>query len=356
MRVFTKKILAAVTGVLTFVAMTPTVLADNPPARVVTPPVPIEGITDDGSYHDLVHPGTAEGGFMQYSLDGVTWFATLPGANTVGVYTVYYRAAGDANHSISEVGTVKARVNRPDGAAFAEWIYWNALGRHADDAVKTDFNASLNAGGNPADFVRTVFASGEFQNRGLSNEAFVDLVYATLGRRTADSAGRNTWLTALANGTSRMSMVEEFINSYEFADTCLLYGLSRGGNDQPNVTVDSATKVRSFVGRLYRLCLGRTPDYSGQNYWSSQLQNHAISGTNCAYGFFFSAEFQNANLSNEAYIQRLYQTFLGRDPEPAGYNYWLTRMADGASRTEVFYGFSGSAEFAGICAYAGINP
>ena len=354
MREFTKKILAAVTGVLTFVAMTPTVLADNPPARVVTPPVPIEGITDDGSYHDLVHPGTAEGGFMQYSLDGVTWFATLPGANTVGVYTVYYRAAGDANHSISEVGTVTARVNRPDGAAFAEWIYWNALGRHADDAVKTDFNASLNAGGNPADFVRTVFASGEFQNRGLSNEAFVDLVYATLGRRTADSAGRNTWLTALANGTSRMSMVEEFINSYEFADTCLLYGLSRGGNDQPNVTVDSASKVRSFVGRLYRLCLGRTPDYSGQSYWSSQLQNHAISGTNCAYGFFFSSEFLNAHYSNTEYVTRLYKVLLGRDPDAQGLANWVDALNRGVSRQDVFYGFAHSAEFTRICSEYGI--
>ena len=122
------------------------------------------------------------------------------------------------------------------------------------------------------------------------------------------------------------------------------------------IRVNDATLVRNFATRLYSVALTRTPDPQGLDYWTARLANREVTGTQAAYGFFFSSEFQNAHLSNEQYIQRLYQTFLGRDPEPAGYNYWLTRMADGASRTEVFYGFSGSAEFAGICAYAGINP
>ena len=133
---------------------------------------------------------------------------------------------------------------------------------------------------------------------------------------------------------------------------CKIYGVNYSGT----IRVNDATLVRNFASRLYSVALSRTPDQAGLDYWTARLSNREITGTQAAYGFFFSAEFQNANLSNEAYIQRLYQTFLGRDPEPAGYNYWLTRMADGASRTEVFYGFSGSAEFAGICAYAGINP
>lgn len=129
-----------------------------------------------------------------------------------------------------------------------------------------------------------------------------------------------------------------------------------GVNYSGTIRVNDGSLVRNFASRLYSVALTRTPDPSGLDYWTARLSNREITGTQAAYGFFFSAEFQNANLSNEAYIQRLYQTFLGRDPEPSGYNYWLTRMADGASRTEVFYGFSGSAEFAGICAYAGIDP
>ena len=131
-----------------------------------------------------------------------------------------------------------------------------------------------------------------------------------------------------------------------------LNGISYSGT----VRVNDTTLVRDFATRLYSVALGRTPDQAGLDYWTGRLANRQVTGTQAAYGFFFSDEFINSNLTNEAYIQRLYQTFLGRDPEPAGYNYWLTRMADGATRREVFYGFSGSAEFAGICAYAGITP
>ena len=354
MKALTKKFIATITGIITVFSLATTVLADNPPATVVAPPVPVQNLRDDGTWHELVTPGTASGGFMQYSIDGVTWFTTLPAATSFGTYTVYYRAAGDANHSMSTVGSVTVIIAHYDAAAFAEHIYISALGRHASDAEKNAFAAAMNAGGNPADLVRSVFSSGEFQNRNLNNNDFINTVYATLCRRTPDPSGRTTWTNALNGGLARMSMVESVIGSYEFADTCLLYGLSRGGNDQPNVTVDSASKVRSFVGRLYRLCLGRTPDYSGQNYWSSQLQNHAISGTNCAYGFFFSSEFLNAHYSNTEYVTRLYKVLLGRDPDAQGLANWVDALNRGVSRQDVFYGFAHSAEFTRICSEYGI--
>ncbi|MBQ7274611.1 MAG: DUF4214 domain-containing protein [Clostridiales bacterium] len=123
-----------------------------------------------------------------------------------------------------------------------------------------------------------------------------------------------------------------------------------------NVRINDGSLVRNFASRLYSVALNRTPDSVGLDYWTNRLASRQISGTQAAYGFFFSQEFLNTNMSNEEYVTRLYRTFLDRDPEAQGYNYWLTRLADGASRRDVFYGFSGSAEFAGICAYAGINP
>jgi len=122
------------------------------------------------------------------------------------------------------------------------------------------------------------------------------------------------------------------------------------------VRVNDGTLVRNFASRLYSVALNRAPDSVGLDYWTNRLASRQITGTQAAYGFFFSQEFLNTNMSNEEYVIRLYRTFLDRDPEAQGYNYWLTRLADGASRRDVFYGFSGSAEFAGICAYAGINP
>ena len=133
---------------------------------------------------------------------------------------------------------------------------------------------------------------------------------------------------------------------------CKVNGVTYSGS----IRVNNGSLVREFASRLYTVALSRTPDQTGLDYWTNRLANREITGTQAAYGFFFSDEFARSNVSNQEYVVRLYRTFLGRDPDAAGFNYWLTYMADGATRREVFYGFSGSAEFAGICAYAGINP
>lgn len=123
-----------------------------------------------------------------------------------------------------------------------------------------------------------------------------------------------------------------------------------------NIRVIDASLISNFATRLYSVALNRTPDPVGLAYWTGRLANREITGTQAAYGFFFSNEFFNSNLSNDEYITRLYRTFLGREPEPQGFAYWQGRLASGATRLDVFYGFSNSVEFAGICAYAGINP
>ena len=87
MKALTKKFIATITGIITVFSLATTVLADNPPATVVAPPVPVQNLRDDGTWHELVTPGTASGGFMQYSIDGVTWFTTLPAATSFGTYT-----------------------------------------------------------------------------------------------------------------------------------------------------------------------------------------------------------------------------------------------------------------------------
>lgn len=133
---------------------------------------------------------------------------------------------------------------------------------------------------------------------------------------------------------------------------CVVNGVTYG----VNIRVIDVSLIRDFSTRLYSVALNRTPDPAGLAYWTERLANREITGTQAAYGFFFSNEFINSNLSNDEYITRLYRTFLGRDPEPAGFAYWQGRFRSGASRLDVFYGFSNSVEFSRICANAGINP
>lgn len=78
-------------------------------ASVVTAPTPKE-LTYTGSAQELVTPGEASGGTMQYSLDGTNFSPDIPTGTDVGEYTVYYKVVGDADHSDTEPTTVSVTI------------------------------------------------------------------------------------------------------------------------------------------------------------------------------------------------------------------------------------------------------
>ncbi len=67
-----------------------------------------------GAAQELVTAGTASGGELQYSLDGVNYSAAIPTATEVGSYTVYYILSGDANHVGSTGGTVVVQIDKAE--------------------------------------------------------------------------------------------------------------------------------------------------------------------------------------------------------------------------------------------------
>ncbi len=117
------------------------------------------------------------------------------------------------------------------------------------------------------------------------------------------------------------------------------------------------SSVEGFVERCYQVVLGRQADQAGKNYWTDNLIAGYSTGIDLTYSFFFSDEYKDKNRSDAEYVSDLYWTFMGREPDQSGTNYWLTCMSNrGFSDKEVFNGFAGSAEFHGICAQYGINP
>ena len=63
---------------------------------------------------------------------------------------------------------------------------------------------------------------------------------------------------------------------------------------------------------------------------------------------FFSPEFQNKNLSRTEYVKVLYRTFMGREYDKDGLNYWVKRLNSGDSRRNVLNAFAGCPEFQNI--------
>ena len=64
----------------------------------------------NGGNVQLITEGTAAGGTMQYSLDGVTWSADIPTATDWKTYTVYYKVVGDNNHNNTEAQSLTAEI------------------------------------------------------------------------------------------------------------------------------------------------------------------------------------------------------------------------------------------------------
>ncbi len=123
--------------------------------------------------------------------------------------------------------------------------------------------------------------------------------------------------------------------------------------DRSQITVNQG--ISDFVTRLYDICLDRTPDPTGFKTWTEQLSNGENTGVGCAYGFIFSNEFQNKNVSNDQYIELMYNCFFGRASDPTGKSNWLNSMNADMTREELFMGFANSTEFFNLCNEYGIT-
>ena len=240
-------------------------------------------------------------------------------------------------------------------AGFVERLYTIALDRPSDPVGKQDWIDAITLRGETgASCARGFLFSPEFLNKDISNEDFVRILYRTFFDREPEQAGYDAWVAVLNNGTPKQEVIEGFINSTEWANLCLFYGIRNGGTGVPSITVEPNEQTIDFARRLYTTCLCRNADENGLMAWARQLANQRDSGRGAAHGFFFSNEFINQNVSNEDYVTRLYRTFMNREPEQAGYEAWVARLNEGASREEVFDGFAQSIEFARICAAYGI--
>lgn len=69
-------------------------------------------LTYSGSSQALITEGTASGGKMYYSLDGVNYSGDIPEATNAGDYTVYYYVQGDADHIDSVVNSIMVTIGK----------------------------------------------------------------------------------------------------------------------------------------------------------------------------------------------------------------------------------------------------
>lgn len=237
-------------------------------------------------------------------------------------------------------------VDREQVEAYVTRLYRLCLGREPEPAGFKDWTDRMcNGGTTGAEAARGFFFSDEFQNRNYSDEEYVELLYNVMMNRGSDYDGKMDWVYKLNNGVGRMGVFKGFADSAEFDSICKSYGIKRGtieveGRDRnPGLT--------TFVSRMYTKALGRDYDTYGLNDWCNRICDKKWTIMDMATtGFFSSPEFLNKRLTNGEYVKVLYRTFFDREYDQDGYVYWLRKLNDGTSRTEVLRGFADSKEFA----------
>ena len=111
-----------------------------------------------------------------------------------------------------------------------------------------------------------------------------------------------------------------------------------------------------FVNRCYKIILGRDADESGLTNTVSKLKSKEMSGAQLVEKLLFSQECQNKHYSDETVVEKLFNAMLDRPSDPTGKANKLSQLQNGVSYRFLINGFSGSAEFAGLCDRYGINP
>lgn len=244
----------------------------------------------------------------------------------------------------------------PDSVeSFVQRLYYYCLDREADAAGLADWTNRLvfrkeNGGQVAAGFL----FSDEFYNRNVGDEQYVDILYRVFLGREVDAEGKAYWLSKLENGMSRLYVMNGFSASEEFAAICKKCGFEPGIVPSAQMR-DQNEGVTAFVARLYVKALGRTYDEDGLNDWCGRILKQGWSPYRVATeGFLYSQEFANRQTSDTEFVKILYRTFLDREYEEAGLQYWMGQLQAGKSRDQVIAGFANSREFANLMVKYGL--
>jgi plastocyanin len=142
-------------------------------------------------------------------------------------------------------------------------------------------------------------------------------------------------ITSVMEGNDQLYDVERLV----FADMAIAFDIS---------AARGVTGVTGQAYRVYKAAFNREPDQGGLGYWIAQMDS-GMNMAEVAARFIDSNEFRSIygnNPSDAVFLTRVYQNVLGREPEPAGYSWWLNELRTNPEKTraKVLADFSESAE------------
>jgi hypothetical protein len=213
----------------------------------------------------------------------------------------------------------------PADERFARLLYTNALLRDASLAEIDYWVNLLKTGTNRMQAAAGFFNSNEYH----AYERFTAGLYVGILGRDAEFQGWMFHRTNLRRGTAtQLGLIGDFLASNEY--------LAKYGNPPAD----------TFIGQIYQNALGRVPAPGEVAYWLGRLSG-GDSRAQVILEILASNEFRTGR-ANRLNVFLAYATFLSRDADPVGFNYWLGQLNGGAALETVLDGFVNSSEFTGL--------
>lgn len=285
-----------------------------------------------------------EHAFFDNKADYEEFLSTDEKLNALGVAD----AKAIISYFLDEDGEYQTNLKKIED--FVKRYYHSIMGREPEVEGLKHWSAKLQNGvSTGADIAEFFLYSDEFLAKNVSDKEFIDIMYYTFFGRDPDPTGYRFWMDYLTKGVTRKWVTNWFISSLEFTEICNDYGIEKG--EMPNLQPkDQNAKLTMYIFRCYKKILERNPEIDGLNFWAEAILNGSSDASEVAEAFVFSDEFIEKQLSDEEYIRVLYRSFMGREGDSQGVDFWLGRMTAGWRRREVFNYFAGSPEFQEILA------
>ena len=279
--------------------------------------------------------------------------------------------------------------------AFVRRCYQIILNREPDEGGMNTWFDELKANRKAASEIIDRFVnSSEFQEKNLNNSDAVEILYKAMLGRGSDPAGKANWVRKLENGQPFAVVINGFCVSKEFTGICASYGIKAGNVNvqlsgiadeealsmlalnakapitrrsetkpnrveiiNPSDTIDmnigtavqavyiNEEKAKEFIGRCYRVILGREASEAEVENWIGQMVNGTKTPDQIARGFLFSNEFKAKNTANEELVKILYRVYMNRDADPEGLKSWTEKLDNGTSLKDLLDAFSKTNEF-----------
>jgi hypothetical protein len=333
--------------------------------------------------------------------------------DTTNGFSLYDYGSGSKDMAVPSgtggmVITTIAAVSPADATSAVTSIYEGILGRAPDAAGLQAWASAVNNGMSLTTVAQAFVSSPEFTSSHPDATSAITAFYQNMLGRAPDAAGLQSWVSAANNGMSLTAIAQGFLASSEYASSPVLLNeagnssvdtgswnikftdgsgmqvnqtgvaadLTYGGNfavavpavggapqfitmgaggapQQSTITGIAPTDATADVASLYQGILGRAPDAAGLQAWASAV-NNGMSLQTVAQQLIASPEFTGKNGDATSAITAFYQNILGRAPDAAGLQSWVSAANNGMSLTTIAAGFLASPEYASSPALASL--